>query len=508
VIRRLALALMMGLILASAISPAFGDHLTFRGDAQRTGNVSGDGPAAPVLLWREKVTAKGYVGGSASISGERVYVSSWPDMSYQGEQALGCLDARDGSVLWRNPLGGKGGASTPAVSRGLVFAGSWYGDLYCLDAETGETVWNRTVEREPQWWGVASSPLVIGELVFVSTFSDGTLHVLDLEGDELWNISTGKMDPYTSPAAEEGRVYFAGGDPALYCFDTSSFEILWRAPTNGPITTTPGIGGDRAYFATREDLRALDASTGEEVWVAPLKGTTSSPAISSGRVYIGTDDGRLACLNASDGSLIWSAEVDSSVRSSPLVAGDRVYLGSHRGVVYALNRSDGSEIWRYETGAYLMSSPSFSDGVLYIGSDDGCLYAFGEEGSKVIFEGEVLLGDGRFNAAAEDGSVRAVDERTALGALMKASEVGGFEITFDGSYVDDYGLLVRSIDGIGTGAGEFWIYWVNYPEEPMPSEGPDRFPLEEGDRVLFYLGDRSRSPQDSLRVEMTTGWEG
>jgi len=508
VIRRLALSLIMALILASSIYPAFGDHLTFRGDGMRTGNVSGTGPSSPEILWSEKVTAKGYIGGSAAVCGERIYVSSWPEMSYKGEQALGCLDARDGSVLWRNPLGGRGGASTPAVSRGLVFAGSWYGDLYCLDAATGETVWNRTVEKDPQWWGVASSPLVIGDVIFVVTFSEGALHVLDLGGDELLNITTGKIDPYTSPAGDGGRVYFAGGDPALYCVDASSFELLWKRPTEVPITSTPAIKDGKAYFATTEDIRAVDAETGEEIWKAPLKGTISSPALSFNRVYIGTDDGHLACLNASDGSLIWSAEVDSSVRSSPLVAGDRVYLGSHRGVVYALNRSDGSEIWRYETGAYLMSSPSFSDGVLYIGSDDGCLYAFGEEGSKVIFEGEVLLGDGRFNAAAEDGSVRAVDERTALGALMKASEVGGFEITFDGSYVDDYGLLVRSIDGIGTGAGEFWIYLVNYPEEPMPSEGPDRFPLEEGDRVLFYLGDRSRSPQDSFRVEITTGWEG
>lgn len=504
-IRRLG-SFLIFLILVSAIYPAFGDQSTFRGDPQRTGNVSGTGPASPEILWSEKLTAKGYIGGSAAVCRERIYVSSWPDMSYKGEQALGCLNAGDGSVLWLNPLGGKGGASTPAVSGGLVFAGSWYGELYCLDAETGETLWNRTVEEDPQWWGVASSPLVIDEMLFVSTFSDGTLHVLDLEGDELWNVSTGKIDPYTSPAAEEERVYFAGGDPALYCVDTSSFEILWKLQTNAPITSTPAIDGGRAYFATTEDLHALDAETGEEIWRTHLKGTTSSPAISSGRVYIGTDDASLECLNASDGSLVWSAEVDSSVRSSPLVVGDRVYFGTHKGVVWALNVSDGSAVWTYDTGAYLMSSPSFSDGVLYIGSDDGCLYAFGEETSKVIFEGEVLLGDGRFDATAEGGNVSAVDERTALGALMKASEVGGFKMTFDDSFVSDYGLLVGSIDGIEPGAGEIWMYWVNYPDEPIPSVGPDRFPLEEGDVVAFYLGDRNRRPEESLRVEITTGW--
>ena len=505
-IRRLA-SLLICLILVSAISPALGDHLTFRGDAQRTGNVSGTGPASSDLLWSEKLTAKGYIGGSASIRGEWVYVSSWPDMSYKGEQALGCLNAEDGSVLWLNPLGGKGGVSTPAVSDGLVFAGSWDGDLYCLDAVTGETVWNRTVEKDPQWWGVASSPLAIGDMIFVTTFSEGTLHVLNLEGDELCNISTGKIDPYTSPAGDDGKIYFAGGDPALYCVDASSFELLWKRPTEAPITSTPAVKDGKVYFATTECLRALDVCKGEEVWLAPLKGTMSSPALSFDRVYIGTDDSRLGCFNASDGSPIWSVDVDSSVKSSPLVVGDKVYFGTYRGVIYALNCSDGSEAWTYDAGAYLISSPSFSDGVLYIGSDDGHLRAFGEVATKLIFEGEVLLGDGSFNATAEDGKVYPVDERSALGALIKAAKIGGFVVTFDASLVDGYGLLARSIEGIEPGTGEIWRYVVNYPDEPMPSIGPDRFILEEGDVVTFYLGDRNTSPEESLRAEITTGWE-
>ncbi len=500
-------SLLICLILAFAIDPAFGDHLTFRGDGMRSGNVDGIGPASPDLLWSEKLTARGYIGGSAAVCGERIYVSSWPDMSYKGEQALGCLSSGDGSVLWLNPLGGKGGASSPAVSDGLVFAGSFYGDLYCLDAVTGEAVWNRTVEKDPQWWGVASSPLVIGDMIFVTTFSEGVLHVLDLGGDELWKISTGRIDSYTSPAGDEERVYFAGGDPALYCVNSSSFELLWKRPTEAPITSTPAIKDGRIYFATTEGLQALDAEKGEEIWNAPLKGTISSPALSLDRVYIGTEDSRLECLNASDGSLIWSAEVDSSVKSSPLVVGDQVYFGTYRGVVYALNCSDGSEVWNYDSGAYLMSSPSFSDGVLYIGSDDGRLRAFGEEASRLIFQGEVLLGDGSFNVTAEDGEVHPVDERSALGALIKASEIGGFEVALDTSLVDGYGLLAGSIYGVEPGTEEIWRYVVNYPDEPIPTVGPDRFPLEEGDVVTFYLGDRNSRPEEALRVEITTGWE-
>jgi len=491
------------------LQPACADYLTFHADDKRTGNVSGTGPISPDVLWSEKLTPKGYIGGGAVVYEGRAYASTWPDMSYKGEQALCCLDAADGSILWLNPIGGKGSVSTPAVQDNLVFAGSWTGDLYCLNAATGDTLWNRTLENDPQWWGLASSPLVIDDEIFVTTFSDGTLHVLDFEGNELWNLSTGKIDPYTSPAGdyEGGRVYFAGGDPALYCVERSSFDLLWTFPANDPITSTPAVENGKVYFATREKLYALDATSGIKIWETPLKGTISSPAISCGRVYIGTENATLNCFNASDGSLIWSAKVDSSVKSSPLVVEDKVYFGTRNGAVCALGAPDGSEVWTYETGAYMMSSPSFSDGVLYIGSDDGRLYAFGKERSCVIFEGEVLLGSGSFNVSANDGEVYSIDERSALGALKKASETGGFYFGIDDSLSDDYGLLVKSIDDIEPGVGEIWNYWVNYPEESMPSLSPDRFRLEDGDVVTFYLGNRGKNPEDSLRIEIKTAWE-
>ncbi|MBN1322953.1 MAG: PQQ-binding-like beta-propeller repeat protein [Methanotrichaceae archaeon] len=505
-IRSLILSLLIGLILAATVCTAHGDYLTFRGDAQRTGNVSGTGPGNPDILWSEKVTSKGYVGGGASICEGRAFVSSWPDMSYKGEQGIACLNAEDGSLIWLNPIGGKGGASTPAVYDGLVFAGSWKGDLYCLDAASGDTIWNRTLESDPQWWGLASSPLVIEDMIFVTSYSDGALHVLDYEGNELWNLSTGKIDPYTSPAGDDGKAYFAGGDPALYCVNISSFDLIWKHSTDAPITSTPAVWNGKAYFATRENLYAVDAGSGEGLWRKSLKGTISSPALSCDRVYIGTGDDSLDCYNASDGSLIWRAEVESSVKSSPLVVGDMVYFGTHNGLVYALDASDGREIWTYDTGAYMMSSPSFSEGLLFIGSDDGCLYAFGVKPSEVIFEGEVLLEDGSFNLTAESGVAYSIDERSALGALIKASETGGFDLSVDDSIWDDYGLFVRSIDGIEAGVGEIWMYWVNYPDEPMPLGGSDRFFLEEGDVVTFYIGDRGKGPYDSHKIVITTRW--
>jgi cobaltochelatase CobN len=379
------------LVMASVLQPALGDFPTFHADPQRTGNVSGPGPESPNLLWSEKVTAKGYVGGGAVVSGGRVYVSSWPDMSYTGEQGIGSLDAGDGSLLWLNPIGGKGGASTPALKDGRIYVGSFSGDLYSIDAETGETVWNRTLETDPQWWGIASSPLAIDEGVLATTFSGGALHLLSFEGEEVWNLSTGKIDPYTSPAYLGGKVYFAGGDPALYCVEVSSGLPLWKLSTDAPITSSPSVADGSVFFATKDHLLAADAATGDELWRVPTKGTKSSPAVYLGRVYVGTDDSSLNCYDESNGTLLWRAETNGPVATSPVVAGGLVYFGTKTGdgMVYALDAMSGSTVWSYDVGEYIMSSPAVSDGFLFIGADDGRVRAFGPETSAPA-DGDML----------------------------------------------------------------------------------------------------------------------
>jgi hypothetical protein len=65
------------------------------------------------------------------------------------------------------------------------------------------------------------------------------------------------------------------------------------------------------------------------------------------------------------------------VQSSPAVAGGRVYVGSDDAKVYCLDASTGAKIWSYLTGDRVVSSPAIVDGVVYIGSYDGKVYAFG-----------------------------------------------------------------------------------------------------------------------------------
>ncbi|MDM7912451.1 MAG: PQQ-binding-like beta-propeller repeat protein, partial [Methanotrichaceae archaeon] len=496
------------LLVLSLVTQASTDFVTFHGDDQRTGNTSGEGPDEPNLLWSTSLTGHGYIGGEAAISEGLVFVSNWPDMTFKGDLGFACLDEADGELLWLNPLGGKGGASTPAISEDKIFVGSLTGDIYCLNASTGVTVWNKTLDRNPKWWGVASSPLVQDGMVYVMSFSDGALHALTLEGEELWNLTTGEVQPFSSAASSGQRLYFPGGDPAMYCVDASSGGLIWKTPTDGKITATPALWKDLAISVTEKSIVAFNAISGQEVWKAKINGTMSSPAIAFGRVYVGSDDkpkGHLSCFDARNGSLIWKTEVNGPVKSSPLILDGKVYFGTSAddGAFYCLNASNGSVVWTYPVNAYIMSSAAAFGGKIFIGADDGCLYAFGSRPRGLIWEGEVQLTDEQLNITATSGKSYQVKETTALGALVKVALDAGIDFRVNDSLYEIYGLTIESLGGYQSAGGEAWRFWINYPDESTPTSGPDLLDLVDGDRVVFFYGDRRARPEDSPRLEIT-----
>jgi outer membrane protein assembly factor BamB len=73
------------------------------------------------------------------------------------------------------------------------------------------------------------------------------------------------------------------------------------------------------------------------------------------------------------------------VASSPAVADGIVFVGSFDGKVYALNASDGEFVWSYMTGAMVVSSPAVANGMLYVGSYDHHLYAFGASSDEQTY---------------------------------------------------------------------------------------------------------------------------
>jgi outer membrane protein assembly factor BamB len=82
-------------------------------------------------------------------------------------------------------------------------------------------------------------------------------------------------------------------------------------------------------------------------------------------------------LDAATGKAAWTFATRARVDSSPAVSGGRVYVGSHDGRLYVLDVATGKKHWEFDAGAGLSASPAIAGGRVVIGSQDGRVYCFG-----------------------------------------------------------------------------------------------------------------------------------
>jgi len=178
------------------------------------------------------------------------------------------------------------------------------------------------------------------------------------------------------------------------------------------------VVGNSVCFGSSADNKvySLDASTGKVRWSFFTGGPVRlAPAVSDGRVFVGSDDGYVYCLAAANGELIWKLRAAPSgkkvlghgkmislwpVRTGVLVDSGVAYFGAGifpaEGVyVYAVRAKDGELIWKNDTcgqqragqsgfspQGYLLASPD----ALYVPSGRALPAAFGRKDGRFIYQ--------------------------------------------------------------------------------------------------------------------------
>ncbi len=85
------------------------------------------------------------------------------------------------------------------------------------------------------------------------------------------------------------------------------------------------------YLGSPNDssLTAYDTETGQELWKHYTNGPVRlAPVVANGKIYLGSDDGHLYCLDASSGELLWK------FRAAPADRPEKLHMGNNRLISY------------------------------------------------------------------------------------------------------------------------------------------------------------------------------
>jgi outer membrane protein assembly factor BamB len=272
---------------------------------------------------------------------------------------------------------------------------------------------------------------VAGDFALFSS-DDGVLHAVGLaDGAERWTFQG--PAPMNGPLVIDDRVYAADGQGFLHAFDLADGRLLWTSDGTVQGPSELGSLGGRLYVGTEDGfVVAIDASNGTEDWrvaVSPAGQPVKAPATASGILVAATEDLQLAALNPDNGDVRWTAQVGRDTVGTPVIDGDTVYLGASpepgNGRLVALDLATGTERWRIDEN---LPSPSIVDGIGYSAGSGGAIVAIDLASGRELWRTPF---DGRFRAPAVAGNVVYVTGDSAKLIAGLDRETGGVLWTYD-----------------------------------------------------------------------------
>ena len=251
-----------------------------------------------------------------------------------GEEVAAAYDANTGVELWTNrwraifreSMGGDGPRATPTWAEGLVYVLGATGELRCLEEATGRLVWRKNIlddnDASNLPWGMAASPLVVGDVVIVLPGGANGRSVVAYHrqsGARVWS-ALDETQAYSSPmiATLAGRRQLLVMTASrLVGLEPDGGALLWSYPwvTTSDINVAQPlvVGPNRVFVSSGYGVGAAVVEIAEsggrfdvrEVWRnLRMKNKFTSSVLHDGFIY-GLDEAILACVDAATGDLKW-----------------------------------------------------------------------------------------------------------------------------------------------------------------------------------------------------------
>lgn len=302
--------------------------------SSETGIRTDWGKSGLPIIWTQK-TGEGYGNGVAALG-------RWLQFDrFQSKERLTCYEAETGRELWRSENQvvyadaygyNNGPRCSPVVDEDRVYTYGVAGRLTCVGLSDGQLRWALDINEQynviQNFFGVAASPLVYGDLVWV---------MVGGSPDEQRGLTINNL-PRAKP-----------NGTAMVAFDKLTGEERFRVGNYLASYSAPVIrkidNRDIGLAFVREGLLSFDPKTGTELGFTPWRASSlesvngASPVVVGSNVLIGEAyeiGGALVNVSESGHKSIWK---DGTRRreqmfrphwTNPIVMGNRIFVSSGR----------------------------------------------------------------------------------------------------------------------------------------------------------------------------------
>lgn len=331
------------------------------------------GDDSKVLAWKNTEAAG--ISTPIVMNGKLYTIVRAEPFTQREQEQVICLDATTGKKLWgtrfnvflsdvpAERVGWSCCVGDPATHR--VYAMGVNGYFQCLDGDTGETLWSRSLNEEfgllSTYGGRTNVPILFEDLVITSAVTTG------------WGELARPMHRFIAMKKDTGEVVWLNGTTPLP--DDTTYSTPTIAVIDGQALMIFGSGDGFVH--------AFQPRTGLPVWKYHLsrRGVNCSPLVVGDRVYVGqseeniddTSMGAMVCIDAKGKgditatNTIWRHKEVMVGKSSPILFDGRIYAGDDSGALYVFEAEDGKPVGRKQKfGTIMRASMLGADRRIYV----------------------------------------------------------------------------------------------------------------------------------------------
>lgn len=339
------------------------------------------GEGSKEIVWKTAIPGRAW--SSPVVWGQQIWLTNAPDIQGNTQDRIKldkpmplsavCVDLDSGKVIHDLKLfevselqithpTNTFASPTPFVEEGRVYVHFGSYGTACLDTKTGKTIWERRDLECDHFRGPGSSPIVHGDLVYLTFDGYDVQYLAALDkktGKTVWKKDRGIDFGTTNGDAKKGY-----STPSI--IKVGGRELL----------ISPFAAATIAY----------DPKSGEPIWTVWHGGMNAAgrPLFGNGLVYINSADGPnpLVAVNPEgqgdiSQNIVWKTAKQVPKRPAQILVGDTLFMMNDSGVASCLDAKTGTEIWskRLPGGQY-WSSPLLADGLIYCWSQEGHVPVF------------------------------------------------------------------------------------------------------------------------------------